>query len=153
MNEPNQAPLERWAKMKKRVIASLVILTCLFSAWLCVVTPSQRDDRAKENQGVFETIKKDTKWNMNADMLYGYFFINKRETPLRALGFILSLVGHRVVDISEDERSEYWLHVEKLQSHDLHTISTKEVRLKRIGSIFFSEYDGWDVGPPSSQKK
>ena len=139
--------------MKKRVIASLVILIGILAAWLFVVTPSQRDDRAKENQGVFEAIKKDTKWNMDGDMLYGYFFINKHETPLKALGFILSLAGHRVVDISKNERLEYWLHIEEIHSHDLHTISKKDVRLKRIGSIFFSEYDGWDVGPTPSQKK
>ena len=141
--------------MKKRIAALIALFVCVLAAWLYIVTPSERAARAKENQGVFDSIKKDTKWNMGSPMLYGYFFISEHEAPLKALGFILRIGGHRFVDIRKDEKSEkYWLHVEKIQVQNLDSISTKDVRLKRLGEIIFlSEYDGWDVGPDVAPTK
>ena len=135
--------------MKKRIAAFVALFVCLLGAWIYIVTPSERAARAKVNQGVFDAIKKDSKWNMKSPMLYGYFFISEHEAPLKALRFILRICGHRFVDIWKDQKSEkYWLHVEKIQVQNLDSISTKDVRLKRLGEVvFLSEYDGWDVGP------
>jgi cbb3-type cytochrome oxidase subunit 3 len=141
--------------MKKRVAAFIALLICMLAAWLYFVTPSERAARARENQGVFDGIKKDTKWNMNSPMLYGYFFVSKHEFPLEVLGFILRMGGHRFVDIQKDQKTEkHWLHVEKIQVQNLDSISEKDVRLKRLGEIIFlSEYDGWDVGPDLTPTK
>ena len=139
--------------MKKGAFASCVVLACVFAAWLYFVTPGQRAERMKGNQKVFDTIKERTKWDMASDMHYEYAFINRRELPLRILGFLFSLGGHRVVDLSKGEGSDYWLHIEKVERHDVFSVSGKEVRLKRIGMILMSEYDGWEVGPKSLREK
>ncbi len=128
---------------------------CVLMAWIYIVTPSEKAARAKENKRVFDHIKENTKWNVNANMLYGYFFINEYEEPLRILGFLLRIGGHRFVDIWKDEETKkYWLHVEKVQVQNLDSISTKDVRFKKFGEIIFlSEYDGWDVGPDLTPTK
>ena len=135
--------------------AFLGLLLCLLSSWIYIVTPDQKDERAKVNQGVFDAIEHNSKWKMNSNMLYGYYFKNPHRFPLEALSFILRLGGHRVVDIHQSEKSHlYWLHVEKIEIHNLDTISIKDVRLQRMGNLFLqSDYDGWDVGPDLTPTK
>ena len=141
--------------MKKRIAAFTALLLCTLGAWLFIVTPRERQARAKVNQEVFDTIKRDSAWDMKSRMLYGYFFVSEHRTPLRVLGAILQISGHRFVGIREDEENgKYWLHVEEIDIHDLDSISARDVRLKRLGKIIFgSEYDGWDVGPDLTPTK
>jgi hypothetical protein len=141
--------------MKIRIAAFTALFFCVIAAWLYYVAPSEKAARAKVNQGVFDAIKKDSKWNMESPMLYGYFFIGEREWPLKVLGYILRIGGHRFVGIrKDDDLKKYWLHVEEVRVHNLDSISVKDVRLRQIGKIvFLSEYDGWDVGPDLSLAK
>ncbi len=140
--------------MKKRIFIGIGAFVLIFSAWLYVVTPDERDKRAEVNRRVFDSIKEKSHWDMRKPMLYGFFFTCTRETPLKILGFLLSIGDHRVVDISKDDDKDfYWLHVERIQVHDLNSVSTKDVRLRRIGAMCISEYDGWDVGPDLTPTK
>ncbi len=140
--------------MKKRILVIVGLLTLSFVAWLYIVTPSQQKLRADVNRHVFDSIKKDSGWDMQKPMLYGFFFTGDHEVQLKVLGFLLRLGGHRVVEVSKDTENEfYWLHVERNQVHDLDSISRKDVRLSRIGAICMSAYDGWDVGPDLTPTK
>lgn len=141
--------------MKKRIAFLVTVLLLMLVAYVFVVFPAQRDERAKENKPVFDRIAGDTQWDMSREMLYGHYFYCSRRFPLTVLSLLLRIVGHREVDIAHDEESkDYLLHVEKVQVHDLNSISTKDVRLRRLGFLMFNtDYDGWDVGPNSVQAK
>ena len=143
------------AGFSRAIIAFFAIALVLLVAWVSIVSPDQRSEREKVDERVFDAIKKDSHWNLNTRMLYGYYFINKRKAPLIVLSFILYFGGRRIVGISYDEETKVnTLHVERIQIHDVASMATEGIRLKRIALICcFSDYDGWDVGPDLTPTK
>ena len=131
-----------------RALLVLLVLTTALSAWVLVVTPKQRESRAEVNSHVFAPIAKDTTWDMQKPMLWGYFFVSEWKLPLEVSRGLLGLVGFRYVGLIRQDEGPWQLHVECIEVHDVDTLSDRDVRLSRFASLLCSEYDGWDVGPP-----
>ena len=90
-----------------------------------------------------------TKWKLEADMLWGFFFTNSTKEPLAPVAKMLEGKGYRVVDIYLDDAKEnWWLHVERIETHTADSLTRREEELSDIATkANLGSYDGWDVGP------
>lgn len=131
----------------RRCFLVLLVLIAAVAAWLLIVTPAQREKTARINSLAFVSMGEKTNWDLKKPMLWGYFFTSKAKFPLVVSRWLLRLAGYRFVDLSRHEDRLWWLHLECIEIHDIDTLSVRDVRLSRFGSLVFSEYDGWDVGP------
>ncbi len=134
-------------RLLRRVFLVLLVLLAALSTWLLVVTPKQRESRAEINSRGFAHIAKNTKWDMQKPMLWGYFFTSEWKLPLEISRRLLGLIGFRFVDLSCRDDKIWWLHLECDEVHNINTLSVRDVRLSRFASLMYSGYDGWDVGP------
>ena len=136
--------------MKSRGIYAFLCATLMggiFLAWVLIVTPAQLSKRKQVNIRGFNQIHDVAHWDLNHDMLWGYYFTNNGRVPLRLISAGMSVFGYREVDIRK-EGDLWWLHMECSQTNSLDGLSARDIRFQRIaGLIFNSKYDGWDVGP------
>jgi len=131
--------------MKKRTL----IVTCVLVAavGLSITFTVQRRERKAIDATVFAAMRKNP-WDLNGDLLWGYYFTNGAKWPLRFDAWALGLLGYKTVAIDRDEKKDFWwLHVEKVERHTLDSMASRNVRLSWFGRVVgFSVYDGWDVG-------
>ncbi len=100
-------------------------------------------------QEMFDDIREKTKWNIDGNMVWGYFFTGENEAALEAPSKELSKMGYKVVAIyPADDNSMYWLHVERIETHTVQSLFQRNSELYRFASKFNEiKYDGMDVGP------
>ena len=102
---------------------------------------------------MFEDIRAKTKWPIDGDMLWGYFFTDTDRAKLSAAAAELSQRGYRLVDIHEptaedDDQELLWLHVERVETHSPETLHRRNDELYRFADkMGLRSYDGMDVGP------
>lgn len=143
---------------RRRFVITLLILALFFgvcAAWVGIVTPGELSKRKEINSGGFNHIRNTSNWDLNDDMLWGYYFINGSKFPLVLISWFLPVFGYRTVDITErKENKMWWLHSERIQTNTLDSLSTRDVRFQRLAKLAFnSDYDGWDVGPTPNGTK
>ena len=104
-------------------------------------------------QEMFAQMRANTKWNIDGDMLWGYFFFDQDPGKLRLLAEHLSRNGYRLVSVREtDDRSTCRLHVERVETHTPETLHARNMELERVADEFCVErYDGMDVGPANGK--
>jgi Regulator of ribonuclease activity B len=98
---------------------------------------------------------RDGSWKPEADLLWGYFFVDSSRARLENLSQHLDGLGYHFVEIfeMEDENGEpsgaRMLHVERIEVHSPATLAKRNVELSKLASEFgVEDYDGWDVGKP-----
>ena len=98
---------------------------------------------------MFGNMRAKTKWNIDGDLLWGYFFFDRRQEKLRLLGQELQKAGYRLVNLyPSDDRSTYVLHVEKIEHHTPQTLHARNQEFYRLAEQNgIDSYDGMDVGP------
>ena len=100
----------------------------------------------EEIVGFFDNMKSNGV-DTNTKMLYGYFFINDEPKKLEKLAEDLKKQGFKYVDIYQDETSQYWLHMERIEMHDSESLFNLNKQLYTIADKFsVKSYDGFDVG-------
>jgi len=126
----------------------------LLSVMLVSCNASQALKETSENerlQSRFEEFKKEG-WDVNSDLLWGYFFKDPDEEKLRPLSKHLEAANYRLVDVAhfdgdKDERAGYVLHVEKVETHSAISLAKRNQEFRDLAAKFAVEsYDGWDVG-------
>lgn len=103
-------------------------------------------------QQMFDNIRSQTKWNIDGEMLWGYFFFDGHLDRLRVAQADLQAEGYRFVGTHQVEegtsKGMFVLHVEKIESHTVDSLDRRNGELaalaKRLG---LAGYDGMDVGP------
>jgi hypothetical protein len=105
-------------------------------------------------EDMFANAREKTSWNIDADMLWGYFFYGPNERDLTKLGADLARIGYRVVVIREVEydtplkEPKWLLHVEKGETHSVDTLVATNTELEDLASRYeYVVYDGMDFGP------
>ncbi len=100
-------------------------------------------------EDMFANMRAQTKWDVDGDMLWGYFFTDPDPKKLEPVAEHLARGGYRVVSIYEtDDKSTHFLHVERIEKHTPQTLHARNSELERLASEFGLEcYDGMDVGP------
>jgi hypothetical protein len=102
---------------------------------------------------MFDGIRHQTKWNIDGDMLWGYFFADKRKDRLKKAQHELEAQGYRFVDLYEIEQDGkpsgvFMLHVEKVETHTVDSLDTRNGELDALAVKHrLQSYDGMDVGP------
>lgn len=83
----------------------------------------------------------------NNDMLYGYFFTNSKPNKLEKVSEYLKKEGFKYVDIYPDDTGEYWLHLERIETHNANSLFDLNKKLYKVAEQFkVTSYDGFDVG-------
>lgn len=98
---------------------------------------------------MFASMRAKTKWDVDGEMLWGYFFTDPDPKKLERLVQPLTSSGYRFVRIYEtDDRSTHFLHVERVEKHTPQTLHARNEELYRLaGEYGLASYDGMDVGP------
>lgn len=81
------------------------------------------------------------------EMLYGYFFTDKKSDVLQEMAKVLEPHGFKFVDIRKDETDIFWLHLERIEVHtpeSLHNLNSRFYKLAEEWKIL--SYDGFDLG-------
>ena len=101
---------------------------------------------------MFESMRTESKWNVDAPMLWGYFFTDSKMDPLREVAIHLTKEGYRYAGSHQaDEKPTYVLHMEKVERHSPQSLYERNVYLDGVAKRFgVGAYDGMDVGPAPS---
>jgi hypothetical protein len=103
-------------------------------------------------EDMFSNVRAQTKWDVDGEMLWGYFFTDPDPKKLEPVAERLARSGYRVVRIYEtDDQSTHFLHVERVEKHTPETLHVRNGEFETLASEFGLEcYDGMDVGPVST---
>jgi hypothetical protein len=98
---------------------------------------------------MFSGMRAETNWNVDGDMLWGYFFTDPDPQKLARVAQHLERVGYRVVSIYEtDDKNTHVLHAERAETHSPQTLHARNLEFYQLADEFGLEsYDGMDVGP------
>ena len=99
-------------------------------------------------QEMFSSMRANPKWNVDAPLLWGYFFIDPDPKWLQIVAQDLIASGYRLVDIrATDDRSTYVLHVERVEHHTVESLNKRNQEFYALAEKFkLLSYDGMDVG-------
>jgi hypothetical protein len=108
-------------------------------------------------ESLFERMRNDGIWNVDGDLLWGYFFTDPDPEKLNAVAVELVQRGYRYVDLftatdeileRSGEQKTYFLHVERVETHTPVTLNQRNAEFYVLAERFEIEsYDGMDVGP------
>lgn len=98
---------------------------------------------------MFANMRRRSKWDLEGDLLWGYFFTDPDPKKLERTVEPLTQAGYRFGSIYEtDSKDTYFLHVEKIEKHTPQTLHDRNAELYRLADEYGLEsYDGMDVGP------
>jgi len=102
----------------------------------------------------FSDLQEETGWNLDGDMLWGYFFLSEDPDKLMAAGGKLADEGYSIVGVfdADEEEEGFVLHVERLETHTPETLHARNGELEAFASEYgLDSYDGMDVNPPSNE--
>jgi len=106
-------------------------------------------------EDMFANIRAKTTWEIDGDMLWGYFFTSPNRGELERIGVALASDGYRLVEIREresdspEETPEWQLHVERVEHHTVVALYNRNIQFEGIARQHRDViYDGMDVGPP-----
>jgi regulator of RNase E activity RraB len=100
----------------------------------------------------FDNIKEQADLDTNEPLLYGYFFTDSDIDKLKKASAALQKQGYKYVDIfdaevEEGEESFYYLHVVKVEIHNVNSLDQRNKELYKFADMYnIDEYDGFDVG-------
>ena len=131
------------------VLAAMFVLAGCAAGSMPLATQQHNLITLAEIEQMFADIREQTDWNIDGDMLWGYFFTNRDTEPLQAAASKLEQLGYTVVGIREDEDGTfYWLHVERIETHSPQPLDRRNQELYALAAEFqLDSYDGMDVGP------
>jgi Regulator of ribonuclease activity B len=104
-------------------------------------------------QEMFDDIAAKTDWNLDGEMVWGYFFTDSDRSVLELAATKLESEGYRFVDLFQPEDGEnvlpyYFLHVERNETHDVNSLYERNTDLEAFAKENgLDTYDGMDVGP------
>ena len=98
---------------------------------------------------MFEAIAEQTDWDMNGELLWGYFFTDDDRGKLEACADRLAELGYHFVEISDGDEPDdpLTLQVEKIEIHTPDSLFQRNQELSDIAEeMGINSYDGMDVG-------
>jgi hypothetical protein len=99
---------------------------------------------------MFEGIRAQTPWDVDSDLLWGYFFTGEDKNTLARLAKELESLTYRLVELRPaDNQTGFWLHVEKVETHSPDTLYDRNHEFYLMADKFHVNYDGMDVGAVS----
>ena len=105
-------------------------------------------------QELFAGLRAQTQWDVDGEMLWGYFFTSTDKDKLERAAENLAQGGYDVAGIyqAEDEPM-FVLHVERVEAHTPETLFTRNQQLEAFASEYeLDAYDGMDVNPVDGEE-
>jgi exonuclease I len=98
---------------------------------------------------LFAEMKENAPFDVEGDLLWGYFFTDADKAKLRPLAEELAALGYREVALYRtDDRRMYFLHVERVERHTPESLDALNRRFEALAERHgIVSYDGMDVGP------
>jgi hypothetical protein len=102
---------------------------------------------------MFDGIAAATDWNLDGDMVWGYFFTDSNASVLEYAAKKLESQGYSFVNLFQPEDEGkllpyYILHVEKIETHGVDSLYQRNTELEAFArENGLDTYDGMDVGP------
>jgi len=90
--------------------------------------------------------------DITADFLYGYFFVSNKKELLEKAVPDLEAMTFKYVGIYQSDDKNWWLHVERVETHTAQTLFDLNKKLYAIADKYKIEYDGFDLGNPDPKK-
>ena len=124
-----------------------------------VETPVMNRVSRAELEEMFANIPKEPSWNMDGDMVWGYFFTDTDRPKLEQAAKKLVAQGYRYVEVFEAENEDasvpyFFLHVEKVEIHNVDSLYRRNTELEAFAKQNgLDTYDGMDVGPVKPEPK
>ncbi len=103
---------------------------------------------------IFEEAEREEGWNLDDEMLFSYYFIDKSVEKLEKLGLHLEKQGYdfiNVFELGEEETNEptgeYLLHIDKTEKHTPESLAERNAEFQKLADEYGIEtYDGWEFG-------
>jgi len=130
------------------------VLICVF-LFACGIPKVQSQMIPKsELAAMFDSIDKNTDWDMSGDMVWGYFFTDSDRSKLESVVPSLESGGFDFISIylsdkeSEEDPDLWWLHVQMIEVHSVDSLHERNLSLYEFAAKNgIDAYDGMDVGP------
>ena len=113
--------------------------------------------RAQENriplsklELMFSEMRRNTKWNVDGPLLWGYFFVDSSRARLSNLAERLQADGYKLVELrpAVDSTIMHQLHVERIETPTPESLHARNAQLySLVAELGVASYDGMDVGP------
>lgn len=142
--------------LKFAVIFLTASLVCVAGCSKQSAAPVQRTSHNKKGmitlqdlEDMFANMRAKTKWDVDGEMLWGYFFTDTDPKKLERVVQPLTNAGCHFVSIYEtDDKSTHFLHVERVEKHTPQTLHARNAEFYKLADEYGLEsYDGMDVGP------
>jgi hypothetical protein len=106
---------------------------------------------------MFDHMTANTNWNIAAPMVWGYFFTHDTPEPLNQAAAMLQQEGYELVGVYASEPKDpeeplWWLHVERIETHDVDSLFARNEQLSEFAARYGFCYDGMDVGPVKQER-
>jgi hypothetical protein len=128
-------------------------------ALLCLIPFISCSDKPQKSMIPFEEIEDfykhmtNTGVNTDTEMLYGYFFTNNSREQLEKVSEKLKADDFQFVDLYTDEEGVFWLHLERIETHNANSLFELNKKLYGIAEEYnLLSYDGFDVGNADKTK-
>ena len=103
---------------------------------------------------IFNDAKMQDDWNLDEEMLFSFYFVDKSVDKLEKLGLKLEADGYDFVDVFElgDEDTdkptgEFLLHIDRVEMHTPESLAQRNLEFARLVEEYEIEtYDGWEFG-------
>ncbi len=103
---------------------------------------------------IFNDAKIEDNWNLDEEMLFSYYFVDKNVDKLEKLGLKLEADGYDFIDIFElgddqtdESTGEYLLHIDRVETHTPESLAQRNVEFQTLADEYEIEtYDGWEFG-------
>jgi hypothetical protein len=97
---------------------------------------------------MFQKMRVEAPFNVDEDLLWGYFFTDPDKKKLRPVADDLTKLGYREVALYlTDDKSTYFLHLERVETHTPQSLNERNAQFYALAERLGIEYDGMDVGP------
>jgi len=102
---------------------------------------------------LFGDLRAETSWNMDGEMLWGYYFVSDDANKLTEAGALLASEGYDVAGVFENEDEPgFILHVQKLEVHTPESLFARNAVLEQFAAAnALRAYDGMDVSPAGEE--
>lgn len=104
-------------------------------------------------QKLFTDLRAETSWEMDGEMLWGYYFVSGDPNKLTEAGALLASEGYDVAGVYENEDEPgFILHVQKLEVHTPDSLFARNATLEKFAAANgLDGYDGMDVSPGNEE--
>jgi hypothetical protein len=110
---------------------------------------------------IFNDARIEDNWNLDEEMLFSYYFVDKDVDKLEKLGLKLEADGYDFIDVFElgdettdESTGEYLLHIDRVEKHTPESLAQRNVEFQRLANEYEIEiYDGWEFGEVGGEEE